>query len=201
MNNQKNFFARHKVITGIIIIIVLCVIGGLSQGGNKNDKLAGKNNSKKTIFQPPKEEKKYSLDKFMQVQMGMTYDQVKGILGDGTEESSVGDGDAKAVTYSWKNNDASNISIEIQGGKVVNKTQAMLQSMNSGATLDKYNQINNGITYEQVKHILGEGELVSQTDIEGAKSEMYEWINVGGANMNITFQDGKVEAKAQSGLK
>lgn len=200
---KKNFFMRHKIITVVLVLIVIGIIGSALSGGDKKTATTNttKQDSKSTTDKPKVVEKKYSYDKFMQIEMGMTYDQVKAILGDGTEESSTGDGDAKTVTYRWQNSDGSNLSITLQGGKVINKTQAFLQSMDAKVTMDKYNQVKNGMSYDQVKGILGDGQLTSLSVILDSKTEIYEWINAGGANMNVTFNNGVVESKAQMELK
>lgn len=206
--DQRNFFMRHKVISIILVLTIIGAIGSALNGGG-DDKTAttnstkqdNKNTTESTNTRPKITEKKYSYDKFMQIEMGMTYDQVKAILGDGTEESSTGDGDLKTITYRWQNSGGSNLSITLQGGKVINKTQAFLQSMDAKVTMDKYNQIKNGMSYDQVKGILGDGQLTSLSVILDSKSEIYEWINAGGANINVTFNNGVVESKAQVGLK
>lgn len=61
---------------------------------------------------------------------------------------------------------------------------------------------NNGMTYDEIKDIIGsEGEL--QSEVAGYKIQMYMWNGEKGigANANVTFQNGKVQAKAQFGLK
>ena len=73
--------------------------------------------------------------------------------------------------------------------------------MDAKVTMDKYNKINNGMTYDQVKAILGEGQLSSQSLIVNVKDEIYSWINTDGSNMQVTFQNGKVDTKAQFELK
>ena len=177
-----------------VVIIMIFVIKGIATSG-------GSPTSKPTAGQSSTEGKKYTYEKFLKVSMGMTYDQVKAILGDGTEESSTGDGADKTVSYTWKNDDGGNISVMIQGTKVTNKAQAGLQSMDAKVTMEKYNKIKSGMTYDQVKEILGEGQLISETELMGTKDQMYEWINSDGANMNITFQNGKVDTKTQFELK
>lgn len=206
--DQRNFFMKHKIITVILALVILGSIGAMTGKKDEANKAVGttSTSSKPAATETKKEEpkkdnKKYSFDKFMQVQMGMTYDQVKAILGDGTEESSSSIGDIKTVAYSWKNSDGSNISVMLQGDKVSTKAQAFLQKMDAKVTMDKYNKINNGMTYDQVKEILGEGQLMSQTQIMDTKGEMYSWINSGGSNMNVTFQNGEVNMKAQFQLK
>ena len=77
----------------------------------------------------------------------------------------------------------------------------MLKSMDAKVTMDKYNQVKNGMGYSQVKNILGEGELTSQTSLLGTKSEIYSWFNSNGSNLNVTFTNGAVDTKAQFQLK
>lgn len=72
-------------------------------------------------------------------------------------------------------------------------------------TLEKFNKVTTGMTYEQVIEIIGfEGELNSEVDFdigEQYRTEIYTWINPNGSNMNATFQGGVLVTKAQAGLK
>ena len=77
----------------------------------------------------------------------------------------------------------------------------------STISLEDFNAISTGMTYEEVVNIIGsEGEVLSEVDIgmgEEYKTTMYTWKGEGslGANANVTMQGGKVTAKAQLGLK
>lgn len=76
----------------------------------------------------------------------------------------------------------------------------------SKITLDKFNQIETGMNYDEVVNIIGEnGTILSQVDMDIGdeyKTEVYYWYGENGiSNANITFQGGKVVAKAQVGLK
>ena len=71
-----------------------------------------------------------------------------------------------------------------------------------------YNRIQNGMSYEQVKEILGDGGTESSSsDLGGVKTVMYEWKASGfvssmdGGNMNAMFQDDKLVTKAQANLR
>ena len=71
---------------------------------------------------------------------------------------------------------------------------------------DEFEQIKTGMTYEEIVKIVGsEGELLSEVGSPGDElhSAVYMWEGEGslGANANVTFQGGKVIAKAQFGLK
>lgn len=81
------------------------------------------------------------------------------------------------------------------------------QQNKSTISKDEFNSISTGMTYDEVVEIIGsEGEVMSEVDLgmgEEFKTSMYFWEGEGsiGANANITFQGGKVTAKAQIGLK
>ncbi|TDX48314.1 DUF3862 domain-containing protein [Orenia marismortui] len=69
-------------------------------------------------------------------------------------------------------------------------------------TLEQFNQIKNGMSYDKVVEIVGDGgELSSETEMMGTKTSIYTWQNTSGSNMMITFQNGKVVSKAQAMLK
>jgi len=75
-------------------------------------------------------------------------------------------------------------------------------------TLEKYNKIENGMTYDQVKEIVGsDGEQLSEVGEKSSEfyTVMYSWAGSGslGANANFTFQGNPAVliAKAQIGLK
>lgn len=74
-------------------------------------------------------------------------------------------------------------------------------------TLAEFNEIKNGMGYQEVFDIIGSrGEVLSEVDL-GLGDEfvtmMFQWDGEGtlGANANVTFQGGKVIAKAQFGLE
>ena len=74
-------------------------------------------------------------------------------------------------------------------------------------TLEEFNKIETGMSYEEVVEIIGgEGTVLSESDITGDgqyKTTIYSWDGNGmlGANANVTFQGGKVISKAQFGLE
>jgi hypothetical protein len=73
-------------------------------------------------------------------------------------------------------------------------------------TLENYSRIEDGMTYEKVKSILGPAseEAASASAGQGTefatKMVVLTWKGSWGANAVITFQDGRVTAKAQFGL-
>lgn len=74
----------------------------------------------------------------------------------------------------------------------------------SAATLAEYNRIRVGMSYDEVREIIGaQGTEMSRNPIGGIATVMYSWRGAGiaGANMNAVFQDGKLVDKAQFGLR
>lgn len=70
----------------------------------------------------------------------------------------------------------------------------------------EFDKIENGMTYDQVKEIIGsDGEVLSESGDKGTEfyTVMYMWKGQGtpGANANFMFQGGKLTNKAQFGLK
>lgn len=80
-------------------------------------------------------------------------------------------------------------------------------SRSGNITLDQFNRIRTGMSYQQVVQILGrEGEVISEVDLGlGAQYHtiMFQWSNDGflAGNMNATFQGGRLSSKAQFGLR
>ena len=71
-------------------------------------------------------------------------------------------------------------------------------------TLDEYNKIDTGMTYDEVKEIVGsEGTVSSQVESNGYKIVIITWYGNGtaGSNANVTFTNDSVSGKAQVGLK
>lgn len=204
MKEKKPFYKKWW----FILITIIVIIGALGRIGNKKDIDVSADTSTSSIQStesasstPSKSESKITYENFCSIQMGMTYDQVKEVLGDGQEQSSNEVSGIKTVMYSWSGSGVSNMNVTIQNDEVVGKAQSGLYKDKANITMDQYNKIENGMTYDQVKGILGEGEISSQTKIMDAESTMYSYINKDGSNANFTFDASGMSAKAQFNLK
>ena len=73
----------------------------------------------------------------------------------------------------------------------------------SYATMEKFNQIQTGRSYDDVVSMMGsEGELSSESEVEGYKTQIYVWYAMNGySNMLVIIQDGVVSSKSQNGLE
>ncbi len=205
---RKKQGGKGKIILiAVIVIIVIAAIGSGNSSSsstdtsNTNTDVASTENNTVT-----KETSGITEEEFDSIETGMTYDEVVAIIGeDGTNISESEVAGINTVIYEWTSSEIwGNANITFQNGKVVNKAQFGVSSGDDvEITLDQYNSIETGMSYDEVVEILGgEGSLLSDTEIAGSKSQIYMWNGTSlGANANITFSDGKVMAKAQSGLK
>lgn len=141
---------------------------------------------------------KVTYENFLNIKMGQSYGEIADLLGEGKESSS---SDIDTTIYRWNGKGISNISVTVQNGIITAKTQAGLNSNQIDITMDNYNKIENGMTYEQVKSILGEGEVTSQTDMTNQKSITYSYINKDGSYASFTFTGDSMSTKAQFNLK
>lgn len=104
---------------------------------------------------------------------------------------------------------AGNIILTAANGKVrYTKFSTYDSSENpSTITLEEFNAIQTGMSYDEVFEIIGgRGEVLSETDLglgDEYISIMFTWEGEGsiGANANVLFQGGKVSSKAQFGLE
>lgn len=74
---------------------------------------------------------------------------------------------------------------------------------NTKVTLEQYNQIKDGMTYDEVIAIFGMKENgSSESEIAGIKSEIKTWNGNGTISVvTIGFTNGKVSSKSQTGLE
>lgn len=75
---------------------------------------------------------------------------------------------------------------------------------NEYITKEEFLAIKPGMTYEEVANIVGSpGEIMAESGADGYKIHIIAWYgdSTSGANANVTFINGKVDSKAQVGLK
>lgn len=70
-------------------------------------------------------------------------------------------------------------------------------------TLEEFNKIENGMSYEEVKNIIGsEGTVNSDTQVGDYKLVIYSWYGEDKvSNATFSFQNDVLTSKAQIGLK
>ena len=89
---------------------------------------------------------------------------------------------------------ATNNSIEPIVSPTSNKTSTI--------SLAKYNQIKNGMNYQETVNILGgEGTEVSSSEVGKYKTATYKWDGENYSYIILTFQNDKLMFKTQGSLK
>ena len=210
---MKKFFKFGCL--GLIALIVLIVIIAVAGGGDSTEE-ASKEPQTNEASNTGSTEKIDSDTKDgvltkEQIKDGMTYEEVVAIVGaEGTVISETGEPgtDFYTVMYEFETDGfLSSSTMMFQGGKLMNKTQIGLgDGSDIEITLDQFNQIQNGMTYEEVTNILGgEGEILSESGEKGTDFHtviyMYQGKGDLGANANLMFQGNKLQNKSQFGLK
>ncbi|OPJ64144.1 DUF3862 domain-containing protein [Clostridium oryzae] len=139
---------------------------------------------------------------FLKVKMGMSYSQVKHILGKGKVDSSSSTEGYKSTVYSWKTDNGDKyIIVGIQNGKAITKSQNNLNNKISNVTKAKYKKLKQGMTYKKVKAILGSGVLTSQYKTSSGSTMAYVWQSKNGGYIEINFSYGKLNSKVNIGVK
>jgi hypothetical protein len=204
-------------------VVVVIIVGGIATSGgeeevtsDKKTETASTDTAKQEKKKEPekKETKAGVLDeaKFNQIQNGMTYEEVVAIIGsEGNVISETGEKGTEfhTIMYEWEAEGSigANANFMFQGNKLTNKAQfGVVESSEVTVTLDEFNKLQNGMTYEEVIAIIGgEGNLLSESGEKGTElyTVMYDYKGEGdlGANANFMYQGGKLQNKSQFGLK
>lgn len=202
--DNRSFFAKHKIISGILIIAIISILSSAMGGDSENTVGSSETTNNSGITnntESKKEDSKVNYDNFLKISMGSTYEEVTAILGEGVEDSSSEIAGIKTTMYSWDGKGLSSLNVTIQDGVVTGKAQIGLKDMDANVTLENFNSVSEGMTYEEVVAILGEGEIISESEIMDYTSVMYQWMNKDGSNMNAMFQGNSLTMKSQFNLK
>lgn len=203
-----------KNLIGLMVLIfVVAGCGFLNKKEVTNTGITPvSNTATKTETTPPTSDKPtagLTLEKFNQLQNGMKYEDAVKILGsEGVETSSFSSGTLKTVTYKWEGEKYARITATFRNGELTSKIQSGLKSGNSETTssadltLAKYNQIQNGMSYEEAVKIIGsEGTQTSSSNFGQIKVASYKWEGDKYAKIFATFRDNKLASKSQSNVK
>lgn len=148
-----------------------------------------------------------TLDNFNKMKTGMSYDEVVKILGSsGSETSSSSVGKYELKSYKWEGDKFIRIYANFRNDEMRSKSQSGLGGSASSGSADiskaKYDQIKNGMSYDEVKKIVGsDGEQRSSSSIGKSSYMSYSWKGAKFSRISVRFKDDKVTGKSQSGLK
>lgn len=222
VKEKKPFY--KKIWFWVVVVIIVLGAGGMAGGSDDKADTAdsssssAKTESAKTVAK--KAPAKQSASKITQANFdkiavsdsdGWTQDQVKKLFGKDADSSSTQTiQDVKADDLIWNGvsggSFASAITIGFSNNHVVSKGIAGLKvKRDKKLTLADFNKIQNGMTKDQVKEIVGDPNDYSTSSIMGQTDDMWEYSsNISGdvgANFNVTFTNGTVSGQSQSSMK
>lgn len=185
-----------------LIICAVIVYMAASENTNRNKSInTNSDNIEKKIENTNNDDTLITYDNFNNIKMGYSYDKVIEILGEGDEISSSEVNNIKSSVYSWKGEGIDNIKVTFKNDMVTAKSQLNLLKNDDEITKEKYEKVKNNMTYEEVKNIIGEGQILSESKIGDLYSVMYGYMNNDGSNANFTFNNGVLNLKTQFNLK
>lgn len=200
-----------KNLIGLIFLIL--VVAGCSFLDKKEEINNDAPNKKiETITETTTEkfDSKLTLEKFNRLENGITYKNAVRVLGgEGVETSSYSSGSLKTVTYKWEGEKYARITLVFKNDELSSKIQSGLKSANDNNTLSKsdlslakYNQLQNGLSYDESVRIIGsEGTQTSNSTIGKMKIASYKWEGDKYRRIFATFRNDKLTSKSQSNLK
>lgn len=146
-----------------------------------------------------------SLRNFYRLKFGMSLDAVKNILGSDAEQTrSSTMGKYKSETYRWKGDKFKRISVIFRNNSLSYAVQSGLtgNSGNADITDSKYSQIRKGMSYSEVKDIIGtDGEKTSMSKIANSILKSYVWKGERDQFIEATFEDDKLTDQSRANLK
>jgi hypothetical protein len=143
---------------------------------------------------------------FRAIRPGMSLEEVNALVGfAGTQTSSTDMGGHRSAGYKWQRG-AEFMIVTFMDDRALQTLQAGLDTQPASArtaTLAKYNQVQEGMTLEEVSRIMGgPGNFTGFVDIMGTMSEGYSWKGASlGTLMTASFRDGRLTTRMQIGLR
>ncbi|EGW40640.1 DUF3862 domain-containing protein [Desulfosporosinus sp. OT] len=194
---------QSKLILPILMILLLSVAGCGSTPNKPNN---SENSSGDSTSQVPTSPAPNSQDvkpnsstpanagvvtyeNYLKIKLDTTYEDVKSILGEGKKKAINSD----VIDYTWAEQ-TKTILVQTNKGKVVTKIQSNLGKTTSKLTLDQFNQITTGMTFDQVVSILGPDyqEVSYKKKPANVILRNVVWMLPDSTSIKVYLQDGKV---------
>jgi hypothetical protein len=143
----------------------------------------------------------YTMEKYAKIQPGQTYEEVQSILGDPGENMVDNE---RLKQFQWTNEDDSMISVTFYDNEMIGKAQAHLGPLLEGGqavTKNMFEQLEEGMTLEEVTSILGSGNERVLNIFDGEVEQIIGWENSDGSEISITLFNGSVTGLSDFMLK
>ncbi|MFP5522479.1 DUF3862 domain-containing protein [Peptococcus simiae] len=128
---------------------------------------------------------------FEKLALGSALKEAEDLLGKAKKISDMEGG----VIYAWDGNDMSSISVIVKDDQIIEKNQTDLADRKAQLTPEALGQIQDGMTLDQVKAILGDPAITREAKTDDGKAEvLYEWKQADGAAVTLVAVDGQTVA-------
>ena len=187
----------------IILFLLLIALSGCGQDTSQeaSQEVVVEENQADTGKPAGEDNRKYTLEQYLQINVGDSYEDVCGLLGN---EGEAMVNNERLKQYEWKNEDETYISVTFYDSTVTAKTQYGLGPFLTGSkmvTKAKYERLKEGLSLKEVTDILGPGTETLMTTGEGQEKRIYLWQNEDGGTINVTFEGNKVTKISEMMLK
>lgn len=205
---KKPFYKRvwFWVLAILAIIVIAGTIGGGSDPDTSSASESKSSSNNKVITQNTEFRKAFDNiavgDLMSHGDGGTTLSDVEKSLGKPSTTSTQDVQGVQIKNYVWSKGGVS-ITVEFNGDKAVSKGITGFKfSRASKFTLDAYNSLADGSTYEDVVSKYGEPDGVHEMIIGGNKTVTATWVTgTKGGTITLSFTNDNLTSKAQSGLK
>lgn len=148
-------------------------------------------------------------DLLQQSEGGMTIEEAKQKFGDPKSTTSSTTDDIQTDVYTWTGVDgklAASMILSFANGKAFDKNLTGFKlTRKNKITLEQFNNLQNGASYNDVINELGEPDDINESLIGGTKNVIASYISGMqgdlGANMTLTFDNDALTNKSQMNLK
>lgn len=143
----------------------------------------------------------FSLEHYLQILPGQSYEEVQAILGSPGENMVDNE---RLKQFQWNNEDDSMISVTFFDNDMTGKAQAHLGPLLEGSqrvTKSQFDQLQEGMSLEEVTAILGPGTERVFTLSDGVEERIMGWENSDGSEVSVTLLNNKVTRLSDLMLK
>ena len=193
---KKPFYKRFWF--WLLVVIVILVGGGMAGHGGS---------SKNSSTSPSTQTSKVNQKNFDKIKIsdsdGTSKEEVKKLFDKKPSSTSTQTIQGQTADMQvWKGSAiGSSVSVGFVNGHAISKGISGLDGSKK-VTSKQFVSINNGMTQDQVKKALGNPAGKTYSSLMGQTSELWQYNGKGdlGANLTITFTNGAVSGKAQTGM-
>ena len=106
-------------------------------------------------------------------------------------------------TYTWKMGNNKTISVVVQDNIIKSKAQGLLNDNKIPITRAQYDSLNNGMTLDEVKAIVGNEGVFTNAELQsdGKTKTLYSYHNGDASSAILTFVDNALYSKSNNNLE